>query len=286
VVFPGFRGGGEWSGAAFDFGTGVLYVNANEIPNLVSLRKLENKDPQQQLAISPGEKLYQLNCALCHSPDRNGREKFPSLIDVEKRMTSKEMEQLIQKGKGAMPGFPQLDNNEKEAIIAFLTETANIVNPNQANVESKIREDKKLKFVHSGYAQFRDEQGYPAVKPPWGTLNAIDMNKGEILWQKPLGEFPELTKKGIPPTGTQNFGGCLVTAGGLVFIGASADEKFRAFDKATGEILWEYKLPFGGHATPATYSIKGIQYVVIAAGGGGKVGTKSGDTYIAFCLPK
>ena len=79
------------------------------------------------------------------------------------------------------------------------------------------------------------------------------MNKGLILWQKPLGEFPELTAKGIPPTGTQNFGGCLVTAGGLVFIGASADEKFRAFDKNTGEILWEYKLPFGGYATPATY---------------------------------
>ena len=144
---------------------------------------------------------------------------------------------------------------------------------------------KRLRFAHSGFAQFRDEQGYPAVKPPWGVLCAIDMNKGEILWRKPLGEFPELTAKGIPPTGTQNFGGSLVTAGGLIFIGASADEKFRAFDKDSGDILWEYQLPFGGYATPATYEIDGIQYVVIAAGGGGKVDTKSGDVYIAFKLP-
>ena len=185
-----------------------------------------------------------------------------------------------------MPGFPQFEDKEREAIIAFLTGTTNESKTDETATELKGEKNKKLVFLHSGYAQFRDEQGYPAVKPPWGTLNAIDMNKGEILWQKPLGEFPELTKKGIPPTGTQNFGGSLVTAGGLVFIGASADEKFRAFDKTTGEILWEYKLPFGGYATPATYSINGIQYVVIAAGGGGKVGTKSGDAYIAFYLPK
>ena len=288
IVFPGFRGGGEWNGASFDFETGILYVNANEIPNLVSIRKLEETSSAQQPEIFAGEKIYQLNCALCHSPDRKGLEVFPSLIGVGRRISGMEIEKIIQDGKGAMPGFPQLNKNETEAVTAFLVGEDSKPEV-ESNKKSKMPDNgnqQKLRFAHSGYAQFRDEQGYPAIKPPWGTLSAIDMNKGEILWQKPLGEFRELTAKGIPPTGTQNFGGTLVTKGGLVFVGASADEKFRAFDKTTGEILWEYQLPFGGYATPATYEVDGVQYVVIAAGGGGKVGTKSGDVYIAFCLPK
>ena len=280
LIFPGFRGGGEWSGASFDFETGILYVNANEIPNLVSIKKVENNYEQES---ETGKKLYDLNCALCHGLDRQGQEVFPSLINVGKRLDKKAIDSLIQNGKGEMPAFPQFNSEEREYMTHYLlgieatSETGN----------EKERPDsipKRLRFASSGYSQFLDEQGYPAVKPPWGTLNAIDMNKGEILWQIPLGEFPELTDKGIPPTGTQNFGGSLVTKGGLVFIGASADEKFRAFDKKSGKILWEYKLPFGGYATPATYEVNNVQYVVIAAGGGGKVGTRSGDVYIAFKL--
>ena len=137
----------------------------------------------------------------------------------------------------------------------------------------------------SGYVRFVDAKGYPGVKPPWGLLNAIDLNKGEILWRVPLGEFPELAARGIPRTGTENFGGTIVTAGGLVFIGGSKDEKFHAFDKSSGELLWEFKLSAGGYATPCTYMTRGRQYVVIAAGGGGKLGTKSGDEYVAFALP-
>ena len=137
----------------------------------------------------------------------------------------------------------------------------------------------------SGYFKFLDKKGYPAIKPPWGQLNAIDLNKGEILWQVPLGEFPELTARGIPQTGTENFGGTIVTAGGLVFIGGTKDEKFHAFDKSTGKLLWQYKLDAGGYATPCTYPVKGRQYVAIAAGGGGKLGTKPGDSYVAFALP-
>ena len=129
-----------------------------------------------------------------------------------------------------------------------------------------------------------DQAGYPGLKPPWGTLNAIDLNKGEILWKVPLGEYPELIAKGLPPTGTQNLGGSAVTAGGLVFIGATKDENFRAFDKASGKILWTYKLPFGGFATPSVFEVAGKQYVVIAAGGGGRVGSPSGDAYVAFTL--
>jgi len=129
-----------------------------------------------------------------------------------------------------------------------------------------------------------DKEGFPGVKPPWGTLNAIDLNKGEILWQVPLGEYPELAKRGIRNTGTQNLGGAVVTAGGLIIIGATYDEKLRIFDKQNGKLLWEYKLPAGGYATPATYMIEGKQYIVVAAGGGGKVGSPSGDAYVAFRL--
>jgi quinoprotein glucose dehydrogenase len=146
--------------------------------------------------------------------------------------------------------------------------------------------DPRAPYWDHGYLRLTDHEGYPGVKPPWGTLTAIDLNRGEIRWQVPLGEFPELTRRGIAPTGTPNLGGSIVTAGGLVFIGATMDEKFRAFDSATGKLLWEYKLPFGGYATPCTYSVGGRQYVVIAAGGGGKLGTKSGDAYVAFALPE
>ena len=142
-----------------------------------------------------------------------------------------------------------------------------------------------MPYAHTGWHRFFDPEGYPAVKPPWGTLNAINLNTGEIDWTVRLGEFEELTQRGIPITGTENYGGPVVTAGGLLFIAATQDEKFRAFDKLTGEMLWETQLPAGGYATPATYEVNGRQYVVIAAGGG-KMGTKSGDAYVAFALPE
>ncbi|MFP4291165.1 MAG: PQQ-binding-like beta-propeller repeat protein, partial [Cyclobacteriaceae bacterium] len=147
------------------------------------------------------------------------------------------------------------------------------------------RKSGNVRYNHTGYNRFVDSEGYPAVAPPWGTLNAIDLNKGEILWKVPLGEFEELTEKGIPPTGTENYGGPVVTAGGLIFIAATKDEYIRAFDKKTGKELWKYKLPAAGMATPATYEVNGRQYLVIAAGGG-KITKKRGDTYVAFALPE
>jgi quinoprotein glucose dehydrogenase len=140
-------------------------------------------------------------------------------------------------------------------------------------------------YDHTGYSRFLDKDGYPAIKPPWGLLNAIDLNAGKILWQVPLGEYRELAGRGIPATGTENFGGTVVTAGGLLFIGGAKDERFHAFDKQTGKLLWQFQLDAGGYATPCTYMVKGRQYVAIAAGGGGKLGTKSGDAFVAFSLP-
>jgi len=221
-----------------------------------------------------------INCALCHGQDRKSQDVFPSFIDVGERVSIEKLDDMIHNGKGSMPAFPQLGSEERGMIIAYLLGMDLKIDINETKTEKIIRPQEKVKYTSTGYAQFRDEQGYPAVKPPWGTLSAIDMNNGEILWQKPLGEFPELTAKGIPPTDTQNLSGSLLTASGLVFIGASADGKFRAFDKTTCEILWDFKLPFGGYATPATYKVKDVQYVVIAAVGEGKIGTKSGDVYI------
>ncbi len=189
VVFPGFHGGANWSGAAFDPTSGLLYVNSNDVPNILTLS--ESK-PEQVATLGP--------------------------------------------------------------------------------------------YLHTGYFRFLDHEGYPAVKPPWGVLSAIDLNRGEIVWQVPLGEHPELTARGIPRTGTETFGGAIVTAGGLVFIAGTKDERIHAFDKTDGRLLWEHPLPAGGYATPATYSVNGRQYVVIAAGGAGKLGTRAGDAFVAFAL--
>jgi quinoprotein glucose dehydrogenase len=186
VANPGTLGGANWSGASFDPVSGLLYVNANELPRLLRLEKNDT------------------------------------------------------------PGQP---------------------------------------YFEKGEARIWDHEGYPGVKPPWGTMTAIDLNRGEIVWQVPLGEFPELTKRGLPPTGTRNLGGSIVTAGGLVFIGSTVDRQFRAFDNQSGRLIWERELPFAGHAAPSTYTVNGRQYVVIAAGGGGKLGTRSGDAYVAYALP-
>ena len=144
-----------------------------------------------------------------------------------------------------------------------------------------------MKYHLTGYNRFLDPDGYPAVLPPWGTLNAINLNTGEYLWKIPFGEYPDLAAKGIKDTGTENYGGPVVTAGGLLFIGATNfDKKFRAFDKSTGKLFWETTLPFAGNATPITYEVSGRQFVVIAAGGGKDPKSGSGGIYVAFALPK
>ena len=188
VVIPGYHGGANWSGASFDPTTGLLYVNSNNVPNIITLEE---------------------------------------------------------------------------------------ASPNA-----------KYRYRHQGYIQFRDQEGYPAIKPPWGVLTAINLNTGAFAWQVPLGEYEELKERGVPKTGTETFGGTIVTAGGLVFIAGTKDEKFRAFDKSTGDVLWEHQLDAGGYATPSTYSVDGRQYVVIAAGGAGKLRTKAGDAFVVFALPQ
>ena len=282
VQFPGTRGGGEWGGAAVDPEQGIMYINANEIAMLISMKQVEVEGHEEFLA-SAGKRIYTLNaCTSCHGADRVGTDVYPSLVNLSKSRNEKQIATLLKTGKGQMPGFPNLSDEDMNALLAFLFDKNDLKNPRFVNVKNPA--ERKYRYAHNGWNMLTDSAGYPGVKPPWGTLNAIDLNKGEILWKVPLGVYPELIEKGLPATGTQNLGGPAVTAGGLIFIGATRDKKFRAFDKDTGEILWEYDLPGGGNATPGVYQVNGRQYVVIAAGGGGKVGSESSDAYIAFAL--
>ena len=180
-----------------------------------------------------------------------------------------------------MPNFRWLGDQEVDALVAFLYDLDTPDN-RVPEPESPTREVRR--YHHTGYNKFVGADGYPAVRPPWGTLSAIDLHAGTIRWQVPLGIHQELIDRGLPPTGTENYGGPVVTAGDLLFIAATADEKIRAFDKHTGREVWSHDLPAAGYATPATYAVDGKQYLVIACGGG-KLGTKSGDSWVAFALP-
>ena len=278
VIFPGFDGGGEWGGPAFDASSGLLYVNANEMPWILTMVEIDRAKESSDAA--HGRVVYQQNCVACHGLEGKGdpQGQYPPVAGIDKKLTREAVGSLIATGKGVMPSFGQLSERQRAQLVAYL------FGDKPKATAGEDPPDLTIPYTHTGYNRFLDPDGYPAVKPPWGTLNAIDLNKGEIVWKKVLGELPELTKQGLPPTGTENYGGPIVTAGGLLFIGATKDEKFRAFDKTTGALLWETSLPAGGYATPSTYSVGGKQFVVIAAGGG-KMGTKSGDAYVAFALP-
>jgi quinoprotein glucose dehydrogenase len=284
IIFPGFDGGGEWGGAATD-PDGVLYVNANEMPWILKMVPTQTGTGR---ASARGERVFVQICAACHGLERKGNpaQNVPSLVDISKKMSKEDMVRLLQTGRGMMPSFGFLTESQKRSVADFML--GNNPPEEAAGRSGDIAGDDVLggvPYSFTGYNRWLDTNGYPAIKPPWGTLNAIDLNTGEYRWRARLGEDPALTARGIPPTGLENYGGPLVTAGGLIFIGASKDEMFRAFDRRTGKILWQTKLPAGGYASPAAYEFKGRQYVVIACGGG-KMGTKSGDAYVAFALPK
>lgn len=289
VMFPGFDGGMEWGGGSAD-PDGIYYVNVNEMPWLLQMIETRHADGSKLI---PGERDYMVYCGVCHGLNLQGNLdlKFPPLLDIEKRKTRAEIEKITRQGGGRMPTYATMPEARRAAILDYVISKGSPQTkadketgptPELAVVDA---EDEGPGYAFGGFRRWLDAEGYPAIKPPWGTLNAVDLNTGEIKWRVVLGEYPELTARGIPPTGTENYGGPLVTAGGLIFIGATADETFRAFDKETGKILWKAKLPFGGNATPSTYTVDGRQYVVISAGGG-KSGRPHGGTLVAFALPE
>ena len=287
IVFPGFDGGAEWGGAATD-PDGVLYVNGNEMPWVMTMAETKNKGGEP---LTTGEAIFTQICAACHGLDRMGNkaQNVPPLLGVEQRLKKPDVLALLKTGKGVMPAFDFLTEKQRQLVVDYLLGSAPAAAPasdaGRKEESSGVDVLGAIPYTMTGYHRWLDTNGYPAIKPPWGTLNAIDLNTGEYRWRVTLGEWPELAAKGVPPTGTENYGGPVVTAGGLVFIAASRDEHLRAFDRKTGKELWKAKLPAAGYATPSTYSVNGRQYVVIACGGG-KIGTKSGDAYVAFALPK
>ncbi len=383
VVFPCFLGGAEWGGPAVDPKRGIIFINSNEWACVVALT--ENKP-----ARSTGERTYHNQCSVCHNDDRKGSPPtYPSLVDIDKRLTESQIEATVLQGKGRMPAFPNLKGDylqslvqylntgdgtnsksgderaaqeapgpagahdaspisigvdvyenkcatchgdhregkmptfpaligvgdrfskqqiqdrihqgkglmpalpalsgkELDGLLAYLATPQNAVDPDPDHdaIYSSTAEGAPMKYRITGSRDFLDPDGYPAIKPPWGTLNALDLNTGEYLWKIPLGEYPALAAKGLRNTGTENYGGPIVTASNVLFIGATVyDRKFRAFDSLTGQLLWETVLPFAAVATPATYMIDGKQFVVVTAGGGKDPKAPSGSVYVAFALP-
>ena len=275
IVFPGYDGGAEWGGSAFDPETARLYVNANEMAWTGRLAL--------NVAGTAGREVYLRNCAACHRNDRGGAPpQIPSLVGVARRRRDPDLAHVVRHGTGRMSGFPTLSPEEMAVLLEFLRTGKET----KAAAPASATPSPLLQYRFTGYHKFLDPEGYPAVAPPWGTLSAIDLDTGERAWQVPLGEYPALVAQGLTGTGSENYGGPVVTAGGLVFIGATSfDRKFRAFDKATGELLWEAVLPFSATGTPATYEVDGRQYVVVPSGGG-KDGRPSGGAYVAFALPR
>jgi mono/diheme cytochrome c family protein len=382
VVFPGFDGGAEWGGSAADVNSGVIYLNANDVPWTGEL-------VESRLSEGLGSSVYQSQCAVCHGIDRKGSPPtFPSLEGVEQRLSRAAITNIVRQGKGRMPAFPGIEQSRLTALLAYLKtgsdpgeapqqhtrQRASHAEVSGANLYARrcafchggalqgapptypallgVRErlsdqqirsmihsgkggmpafpdlsaadvssllrflsnsqspqhhlapssdhsskrevvssspaqgDTSSKYQFTGYHKFVDPGGYPAVTPPWGTLNAIDLNTGQYLWRLPLGEYPELAAQGMKNTGSENYGGPIATAGGLVFIGATIyDRKLRAFDSRTGDLLWSAVLPYAGTATPATYMIDGRQYVVIATSGQRDPKGPQGSAYVAFALP-
>jgi quinoprotein glucose dehydrogenase len=274
----GMDGGGEWTGACIDRETGRLYVTANHIGWITSV--FRDDDPPDDLRASKtrGQIIFEQACVQCHGYNRLGIGIAPPLRGLRHRMTDETAITQIRNGKNAMPANTTLSDSDLHALLDYLFLRDRPLPRARAKTERPV-------YSFNGYPKFLDYEGYPANKPPWGTLNCLDLNTGKLLWKVPLGEYPELTAQGVPLTGTENYGGAIVTAGGLVFCSGTRDNRIRAFDKDTGKELWSATLPRAGNAAPATYELGGRQFILIPATGVSHLGTPTGDAYVAFALP-
>lgn len=283
TILYGIHGGAEWTGAAFDPRTGRLYVSANELPWTISVFTPDERRRDPNAPPTRGQEVYSANCAKCHGEDRIGAGVAPPLQGLARRMDDAAVLELLASGRGSMPSNEDIPPDDRSALLDFLfLRDLPPPDPNAPTPPLPARPN----YTSNGYPKLLDHEGYPGNKPPWGTLNCIDLNEGRVAWKVPLGEYPELAAQGLRGTGAENFGGATVTAGDLVFCAGTPDRKLRAFDADTGEELWAGELPWGGYAPPAVYEAEGRQFVVIAATGGGKLGGEVGDAWVAFALPE
>jgi quinoprotein glucose dehydrogenase len=287
-LFIGSRGGAEWSGAAVDVPTGRLYVTSNRWVSKITVAANDERERDPSQPPSAGEKIYAQHCASCHAPNRLGMGVVPPLLGLKSRMKDADVLALLAKGKGLMPANALLTDPEKKDLLDYLFRRNQPPSRGARGGGDPTLAADRPKYYYDGFGFLVDHEGYPGIKPPWGLLNCYDLSTGKALWRVPLGELEKLTKQGVPLTGSQNLGGASVTAGGLVFVAGTEDEKLRAFDADTGAELWSAKLPFAGTAAPAIYEAGGRQFVVITSTGGGRVGGASGagDAYVAFALSK
>ena len=277
-LFFNIDGGAEWTGACIDPDTSRLYVTANHLGWLITLFRDDDPSDDPGTPRTRGQNVFEATCAQCHGTNRLGIGTAPALRGLRHRLTDAAVTNQVRTGKYAMPSIPeaQLSEADLKAVVDYLMLRDRPLSPPKPT--------ERPVYSFTGYPRFFDQEGYPANKPPWGTLNCLDLNTGKLLWKVPLGEHPELSAQGVPKTGTENYGGAIVTAGGLVFCAGTRDRKIRAFDKDTGAELWSATLPWIGNAPPATYQIDGRQFIVIPATGS-KLESQRGDAYVAFALP-
>ena len=265
LFYPGYDGGAEWGGSAFDPSNNRLILNASEIGGILRLYEIP-------IGFS-NRGVYARHCGSCHGVDLEGTSTGPSLIGVVDRLGSPEVDTIIREGRGRMPTFAHLEEIERRGVLRHLDAPETTRSTDEPSTD--------VRYAHGGYVWVRDHEGLPGNTPPWGTLNSIDLATGDIVWQVPFGDYPDHEGLGF---GAESYGGPVVTAAGVIFIGATPDKKFRAYDVRNGDLLWQADLPAAAFSTPATYAVDGRQYVVIAAGGG-RMGPPSGSEYVAFSLP-